>query len=444
MITPQSFCVFIFRSRTFVKIISTTSIALGVATLGFSQKYDSFISATAKKILPGIVEFRHDIHRHPELSNREFNTSKLVEQYLNSFGIEVRTGIAHTGVIGIIKGKLPGKTIALRADMDALPIVEETGYPFKSTDTTVYNGKKTHVMHACGHDIHTSVMLGVAGILAAMKERIPGTILFIFQPAEEGPPQGEEGGARLILKEGLFEEFHPDAIFGLHSNPALEVGQIGFTLGATNAGSSNFTIQVIGKSAHAASPELSVDPVVVASQVVLALQTIRSRNLSPHDPGVITVAQIHGGLRDNIIPAEVQLSGTVRLFNSRSQNEVEKRFREILDGITRAAGASYTLDYRRGTPVNMSDSALQYKMLPTIERIVGKNNVRMIQPYMAADDYAFFAQKCPSFFFSLGTTKPGTNSGSLHTSTFAGDDGSIDVGMRLVSAMVNDYLMMKN
>ena len=320
-----------------MKIVLALIFMFGIVGFAQSQKNDALLSATVKKILPPVIEFRHTIHQHPELSNREFNTSNLVAKYLKSLDLEVRTGIAHTGVIGILKGRKPGKVIALRADMDALPVKEQTGYSFKSIDTASYNGKITGIMHACGHDIHTSVMLGAAAVLASMKEDLQGTVIFIFQPAEEGTPDGEEGGARLMLKEGLFEELHPDAIFGLHSNPVLEVGQIGYTLGATNASSSNFTILITGKSAHAASPELSIDPVVIASQVVLALQTIRSRNLSPFEPGVITIAQIHGGLRDNIIPSEVQLSGTVRLLNPRSQDEVEKRFREILDGTTSAA-----------------------------------------------------------------------------------------------------------
>lgn len=424
-----------------MKFVLASVFLLNIMGFVHSQGNDALLSAAVKRILPPVIELRHTIHQHPELSNREFNTSKLIGGYLKSIGLEVRTGIAHTGVVGILKGSQPGRTIALRADMDALPVTEQTGYSFKSTDTANYNGKITGVMHACGHDIHTGVMLGAAGVLASMKEKLKGTIIFIFQPAEEGVPAGEEGGARLMLKEGLFEELHPDVIFGLHSNPILEVGQIGYTLGATNASSSNFTIRITGRSAHAASPELSVDPVVIASQVVLALQTIRSRNLSPYEPAVITIAQIHGGLRDNIIPLEVQLSGTVRLLNPHSQDEVERRFREILNGTTSAAGGSYSLDYRRGSPVNMSDSALQLKLLPTMERITGKNNVRMIQPFMAADDYAYFAQKCPSFFFSLGTTKPGTSSGSLHTSTFMGDDGAIEVGIKTISAMVVDFLV---
>jgi amidohydrolase len=434
----------ISRSKpTTMKFILTPILILSITGFAYPQSNDALFSASVKKILPAVIELRHTIHQHPELSNREYNTSNLVTEYLKSLDLEVRTGIAHTGVVGILKGRQPGKVIALRADMDALPVTEQTGYSFKSTDTTNYNGKSTGVMHACGHDIHTSVMLGVAGVLASMKEKLQGTIIFIFQPAEEGVPAGEERGARLMLKEGLFEELHPDAIFGLHSNPVLEVGQIGYTLGATNASSSNFTIRITGKSAHAASPELSVDPVVIASQVVLALQTIRSRNLSPYEPAVITIAQIHGGLRDNIIPSEVQLSGTVRLLDPRSQDRVEKRFLEILDGNSSAAGGSYTLDYRKGSPVNMSDSTLQLKMLPTMERMVGKNNVSRIQPFLAADDYAYFAQRCPSFFFSLGTTKSGTSSGSLHTANFMGDDGAIEVGIKTISAMVVDFLVMK-
>ncbi|MEX6690849.1 amidohydrolase [Danxiaibacter flavus] len=422
-----------------MKFIFITIQLLIFVTAG-AQKYDAELSAIVKGTIPGIIEIRHKIHQHPELSNCEFKTSGLVADYLQSLGIEITTGVARTGVVGIMKGTKPGKTIALRADMDALPVTEQTNYSFKSTDTAVYNGKNTGVMHACGHDIHTSVMLGVAKVLTSMKDKISGTVLFIFQPAEENLPAGEEAGAKLMLKEGLFDKFHPDAIFGIHSNPALQVGQIGYSLGAANASSSTFTFTIIGKSAHAASPELSVDPVVVSAQVVLALQTIRSRNFEPFEPSVITVAQIHGGIRDNIIPSEVVLSGTVRLLNPRLQDEVQKRFREILEGTTRAAGGSYRFDYRRGAPVNMNDSALQLKMLPTMERIAGKRNVQAIHPWMAADDYAYFAERCPSFFFSLGTTRPGTISGGLHTGTFMGDDDSIEVGIKTVSALVIDFL----
>lgn len=425
-----------------MRFVFTLCLSSAIVTFAFAQKNDAPFLIAEKKVLPQIIELRHTIHRHPELSNRELNTAKLVADHLHALGLEVRTGVAYTGVVGILKGGKPGKVVALRADMDALPITEETTYSFKSTDTTAYNGKKTGVMHACGHDIHMGVMLGAASVLSSMKDKISGTVLFIFQPAEEGTPPGEEGGASLMLKEGLFDEFHPDAIFGLHSAPDLFVGQIGYSPGATNASSNSFTITISGKSAHAASPDLSIDPVVVASQVVLALQTIRSRNFSPYEPSVVTVAQIHGGVRDNIIPSEVVLGGTVRLLNPHLEDEVEKRFHEILEGTTRAAGASYKLNYQRDAPVNMSDSTLQFKMLPTMERILGKNNVRLIRPAMAADDFAYFAQRCKSFFFDLGTTRPGTNSGSLHTSTFMGDDAAIGVGIRTMSALTVDFLSM--
>lgn len=409
-------------------------LMVGIANATFSQ------STIDETLLSRIIALRHTIHQHPELSNREFKTAALVADYLRSLDIDVQTGIAHTGVIGILRGELPGKTVAVRADMDALPITEQTTYSFRSTDTTTYNDKTTGVMHACGHDIHTSVVMGTAAILARQRKDLKGTVVFIFQPAEEGTPPGEKGGADLMLEEGLFKKFHPDAVLGIHSNPDLEVGQIGYTPGATNAASNHFTIRIKGKSAHAASPELAVDPVVIASQVVLALQTIRSRNLSPYEPNVVTVAQIHGGVRNNIIPAEVELGGTVRLLNPRLQDEVEKRFREILEGTTHASRGSYTLDYTRDAPVNMGDSALQLRMLPVMEQVVGKNNVKLIRPYMAADDFAYFAQQAPSLFFSLGTTRKGTVSGGLHTSTFMGDDAAIAVGIRTMTALLTSFL----
>jgi amidohydrolase len=388
---------------------------------------------------------RHQIHQHPELSNREFQTAALVADRLRTLGLDVRAQIAHTGVVGILKGGRPGSVVALRADMDALPVTEDTPYPFtpypfKSTVRTAYGGKEVGVAHACGHDVHTAIMLGVASAFAEMRDELPGTLVFVFQPAEEGPPAGEEGGAALMLKEGVFGDLRPSAIFGLHADADMSVGKIGYTPGATSASNDTFTITLKGKAAHAAWPQLSVDPVVMAAQAVLALQTIRSRNLSPYQPSVITVAQINGGVRNNIIPEEVRLGGTVRLFDSQAQDEVERRMREILDGVARMAGGSYELEYTRQVPVIMSSPELVSAVLPAIERIVGKENVTIVQPWMAADDFAYFAAEAPAFFFHLGTVKPGTKSGNNHTPTFMADDSAIPVGIRVMVNVVLAHL----
>jgi len=431
----------IMRVRTAL-VLFVILIAFTANTFG--QTLDERIGAAVERLTPAVIELRHRIHQNPELSNREFKTAELVADRLRALGLEVRTQVAHTGVIGVIKGGRPGPVVALRADMDALPITEDTPYPFKSTVRTTYDGKEVGVAHACGHDVHTAIMLGVASVFAELRDELPGAILFIFQPAEEGPPAGEEGGAQLMLKEGLFRDLRPSAIFGLHADADIPVGKIGYTAGATNASSDYFSIRLKGKSAHAAWPQESVDPVVMAAQAVLALQTIRSRNLSPYEPSVITVAQINGGVRNNIIPDEVRLGGTVRLFDPKVQDEVERRMRQILDGVARMAGGSYELEYRRRVPVNVSDPELVRKVLPAIERAVGKENVTVVRPWMAGDDFAYFAAEAPAFFFHLGTVKPGTKSGNNHTPTFIADDAAILVGLRTISNVLLYYLKPHN
>jgi amidohydrolase len=406
----------------------------------FAQTPDARLETAIGHIVPAITAIRHQIHQHPELSNREFQTAELVAAHLRSLGLDVQTKIAHTGVVGVLKGGRPGPVVAVRADMDALPVIEDTPYPFRSTVRTTYSGQEVGVMHACGHDVHTAVMLGVASVLASVRDQVQGTVMFIFQPAEEGAPSGEEGGAQLMLKEGLFQDLHPSAVFGLHSNADIPVGKIGYAPGATNASSDAFNITLMGRSAHAAFPQLSVDPVVMAAQAVLALQTIRSRNLSPFEPSVITVAEIHGGVRNNIIPEDVRLGGTVRLFSAQAQDEVERRMGQILGGIAQAAGGSYKLEYSRGYPSSVNNTALVERTLPAIERSVGKENVQRGAPSMAADDFAYFAEEVPAFFFRLGTVKPGTTSGNNHTPTFMADDGAIPVGIRVMVNVLLDYL----
>ncbi|HEX7050843.1 MAG TPA: amidohydrolase [Longimicrobiales bacterium] len=399
------------------------------------------VGRAVERTVDQIIELRHRIHQNPELGNREFETAKLVAEHLERLGFdEVRTGVAHTGVVGILRGGKPGPVVAVRADMDALPVTEDTPYPFRSTVRATYLGQEVGVAHACGHDIHVAVQLGVASVLASMREDVPGTVKFIFQPAEEGPPPGEEGGAELMVKEGVLEDPRPAAIFGLHSFSELDVGKVGYTVGPALAAVDHFRIRVIGKQSHGAAPHLGVDPIVMAAQAIMAFQTIRSRNLPPLEPSVVTVGIVRGGTRFNIIPGDVWLEGTVRSYDPGVRDAVERRMGEILAGITAAGGGSYELEYDRGTPATINDPELARRMAPTLARVVGADNVEILDPTMGGEDFAYFANEVPGFFFRLGTVKPGTTSGGHHTPTFMADDSSIPVGMRVMSNLLLDFL----
>ncbi len=405
-----------------------------------AQRHDAAVAAAVERLVPRITEIRHQIHQNPELSNREFKTAELVAAHLRELGMEVKTGIAHTGVVGVLRGGRPGPVVAVRADMDALPVTEESPFPWKSTVRAEYLGKEVGVSHACGHDVHTAVQMGVASVLAPMREQIPGTILFVFQPAEEGAPPGEQGGAKLMLDEGVFNELRPTAIFGLHTFAHMEVGRVGYTPGPAMAASDRFIVRIKGRQAHGASPQLAIDPIVMASQAVLALQTIRSRNLSPFEPSVVTVGLIRGGERNNIIPEMVEMHGTVRTFDPAVQDVVERRMREILDGVTRAGGGTYEMQYDRITPVTVNQRELAARMRPTLERLMGRENVVEVPPTTGAEDFAFFANAVPGFYYRLGTVNPALGSGDHHTPTFKADDASIPIGMRVMSALLLDYL----
>jgi len=411
-----------------------------LAMLATAGGADAKVRAAAERVAPAITEIRHRIHQDPELGNREEKTAALVAGHLRSLGLEVKTGVAHTGVVGVLRGGRPGPLVAVRADMDALPVTEDTPYPFKSTVRTTYLGQDVGVAHACGHDVHTSVLLGVASVLASMKADLPGTVQLIFQPAEEGAPPGEEGGAALMLKEGIWKDAKPKAVFGLHARAQLEVGVIGYRPGEVMAASDGFKALLQGKPAHASRPDLAIDPVVMASEAILALQTIRSRNAPLLSPVVLTVGMIRGGQRRNIIPAEVELQGTVRTFDAKVQDLVERRMREILDGVTRAHGGTYTLEYERGYPVTANDPALVDQTLPSLRRSVGEASVQLMEPIAGSEDFSFFARETPGFFYFLGTTRPGTTSGDHHTPTFMADDSAIPVGIRTMSLVVLDYL----
>lgn len=398
---------------------------------------------------PAIIELRQEIHQNPELSNREVETARLVAEHLRSLGLDVETGVARTGVVAVLEGGRPGPVVAVRADMDALPVVERTDLPFRSTVRTEYLGQEVGVAHACGHDVHTAVQLGVAAVLAELKADLPGTVVFLFQPAEEGPPPGEAGGATLMIEEGALEDPRPEAIFALHSFPQFEVegetrvapiGQVGWAAGPTYASSDHFIVTITGRQAHGAWPHLSVDPIVTAAQAILALQTIRSRNLSPTEPGVVTVGIVRGGERNNIIPESVRLEGTIRTYDAEVRDAILRRIEEILDGVTAAAGATYELEVHPYAPPVVNDAELSLRMRPTMERVVGADNVLEVDPVMGAEDFAWYAREVPGFYWRLGVVEPGTTSGALHTPDFRAGDEAVPVGMRVMTHLVLDYL----
>jgi len=390
------------------------------------------IDQEIEKVKPEIVKIRRFIHMNPELANREYETAKLVAAKLSSLGFEVRTGVAGTGVVGLLRGGQPGPTVAIRADMDALPIQETANVPFKSLNPGV--------MHACGHDIHTSVALGVAMVLSNLKEKIRGNIKFIFQPAEEGAPQDEEGGASLMIREGVLENPTVGAIFGLHTWPET-VGQVNFSTGAIMAGADTFQITVKGKSAHGARPQEGVDAVVLAAEIITTLQTIVSRAVDPVDPAVMTIGKIEGGVRNNIIADRVTMEGTVRALSESNRRKIPQLMEAVIKSLTQPFGGSAVLDYRTGNPPVFNHVEFGETMLPTLVAVLGKDKVQPFPAQMIAEDFAFYAQKIPGFFFFLGIKAPGQSPApALHNSNFNPDERSIGVGIKLMCHLLLDSL----
>ena len=403
------------------------------------------IDRRATQIESKVVAWRRDFHEHPELGNRETRTAKIVSDHLRSLGMEVKTGVAHTGVVGVLRGGRPGKVVALRADMDALPVTEQVDLPFASKVTTTYNGQEVGVMHACGHDTHVAILMGVAEVLAGMKDRLSGTVKFIFQPAEEGAPAGEEGGAELMIKEGAFEAPKPDAVFGLHVlGMAGNVGQITYRSGGALASADLLRLVIKGKQTHGAVPWGGVDPIVIASQVVLGLQTISSRQLDvTKAPSIITIGMIHGGVRNNIIPDEVQMEGTIRAFSPEMQDEMHRRIRLTAESIAQSAGATAKVDIVRQYPITFNNPTLTEKMLPTLKRVAGAENVSIQPPVTGAEDFSFFAQKAPGLFVFLGSTKQGVDPGTApvnHSPLYDVDEGVLPLGVRTLANLAVDYL----
>ncbi|MGD8476759.1 MAG: amidohydrolase [Burkholderiales bacterium] len=391
-----------------------------------------------------ILDWRRDIHEHPELSNRETRTSALVAAHLRELGMEVQTGIAHTGVVGILKGARPGPVVALRADMDALPVTEESDLPFKSSVTAEYLGNEVGVMHACGHDAHTAILMGVAEALAKNRDQLPGSVKFIFQPAEEGPPPGEEGGAILMLKEQVFENPEPDAIFGLHVIAGVPAGKITYRPGPLMASADWVYITVKGAQTHGAWPWRGIDPVITSAQIVTGLQNIVARQIDVSlQPAVVTVATINGGTRKNIIPDSVEMSGTIRTFDESMRSDIHRRVEHISKAIAAANNAQVDVRIEKATAVTINEEKLTERMLPTLRRVAGASNVSLQQRVMVAEDFSYFQQRAPGLFYFVGITPPDQDPETAapnHSPRFFIDESGVILGARSLAALAVDFL----
>ena len=407
------------------------------------------INLSADKIEQQVISWRRDLHEHPELGNNEVRTAALIAKELVALGIEVKTGVAHTGVVGILKGGKPGPVVALRADMDGLPVVERVPLPFASKVKTMYNGNEVGVMHACGHDTHVSILLGVATVLSGIKKELKGTVKFIFQPAEEGVMAGEEGGAEMMIKEGVLENPAVDVIFGLHINSQTEVGTIKYKPGSMYASVNDMKIIVKGKSAHGAAPWSSVDPIVVSAQIINNLQSIVSRNLNiTQNAGIVTIGAINGGNRGNIIPEKVEMLGTIRALSVDDEKLLIERVRQVATKTAESAGAvaEVIIPYSSHYPITFNNVALTEKMLPSLQKTAGINNVQLTVPITGGEDFSFFAQKVPGLFFFLGGMVKGGNpltTPSHHTPDFYIDESGFKTGVQALSNLVVDYMEME-
>ena len=427
--------------------IITLFIALLFTSLVFSstERLEGKLDRNLDSLMKKVVAWRHDLHQFPELSNREFRTAEKVTKHLQNLGLEVTTGIAHTGVVAILEGGKPGPLVALRADMDGLPVVEMTGLPFASKERDDYNGQEVGVMHACGHDAHVAILMGVAEFLASVRNDLAGSVMFIFQPAEEGPPVGEEGGAQLMLKEGIWKDKKPEVIFGLHVTNAPH-GLIAYREGASMAAADPWKIIIKGRQAHGSRPWDSIDPIMVAFQMGNNLQTIVSRKLDLREsPAVISVGSIHGGIRSNIIPDVVEMEGTIRTFDSGIRDKIFFEMRNIAESTAKMAGATVEvfLPYGQSYPVTYNDEDLTKRVLPSLRKIVGEEMVYRSERTTGAEDFSFFSQKVPGFYFFLGVNKldadPLTTPGN-HSPFFYVDDGALPIGVKALSHLTIEYL----
>jgi len=395
---------------------------------------DAEIRAAADALVPALVETRRDIHRHPELGNREFRTGKLVAERLRALGLDVRYPVAKTGVVGILKGGRPGAVVAVRADLDALPIQERNDVPYKS--------ENAGVKHACGHDAHTTILLGTAEVLAKMKDRLPGTVVFLFQPAEEGTPEGEEGGAPLMIKEGVLDQPKVQAVYGLHMDPTLEVGEVGWSIGPIYASSDRFVIEVQGKKTHGAYPHTGLDPIPVAAEMVQALQLIVSRQFDALSPKVLTVGSIHGGNRFNIIADQVTLEGTLRTLDADVRREMKERIQRTVAGVAATHGLTAALRWvGEGNLATMNDAALTRASVPSLQRVYGAAQTKEVKPQMGAEDFAALADRVPGLYIKMGVRNEARGiTAMIHTEDFDVDERVLPLGVKAMSTLVWDYL----
>ncbi|MEO8079212.1 MAG: amidohydrolase [Caldimonas sp.] len=402
------------------------------------------IDAAAAAIESRVTAWRRDFHAHPELGNRELRTAGIVAEHLKALGLdEVRTGVAHTGIVGLLKGALPGPCVALRADMDALPVAEEVDLPFASTARTTWNGEDVGVMHACGHDAHTAILMGVAEVLAGLRAQLRGSVKFIFQPAEELPPDGEDGGAKMMIAEGALEKPVPKAIFGLHVTSRLPVGVIGYRPGPTMASADTLQITVRGRQTHGAMPWYGVDPIVTAAQVVLGLQTVVSRQLDlTREPAVVTIGVIKGGVRQNIIPDSVEMQGTIRSFDEVMRDDIHERVTTMAEAIGRGSRAQCAVCITKKYPVTVNDPALTERMVPSLQRTAGEKHVMLVPKVMGSEDFSFFQRVVPGLFYFVGVVPTGTDPQTVapnHSPRFFIDETSLLLGVRSLARLVGDF-----
>jgi len=404
------------------------------------------INSAADKIEQKCIDWRRDIHQHPELGNNEFRTAKLIADHLRSLGIEVKEKVGKTGVVGVLKGTKPGPCIGLRADMDGLPVVERVDLPYASKVKSTYNGNEVGVMHACGHDTHVAILMSVAEILAGMKNELKGTVKFIFQPAEEGPPEGEEGGAPLMIKEGALEDPKVDVMFGLHISAETDIGKITYRSGGFMAASDWFTITVKGKQTHGSQPWAGIDPVTVSAQIINGLQTIVSRQINlTKNPAVISVSAVHGGVRANIIPEELVMIGTIRTLDTAMQRDIHEKIKLKASKIAEASGATALTVIESKTVVTYNDPPLVKQMLPSFSKAAGDQNVLEIPPITGAEDFSYFAEKVPSIFFFIGGKQIGVDPAKVfphHTPDFWIDEKGMKTGIKAFLNLVFDYMNM--
>ena len=426
------------------KLLLCCAAALCTITSFGQRTIQEKIDAASDKVESKMIAWRRDIHQNPELGNRETRTAKIIADHLRSLGLEVKEGVAKTGVVAILRGAKPGPCIGLRADIDALPIIERTNVPFASKVKSTYNGQEVGVMHACGHDSHVAILMSVAEVLAGMKNDLKGTVKFVFQPAEEGPPEGEEGGAPLMVKEGVLENPKVDVMFGLHINAQTEVGTIKYRSGGVMAASDWFTIKVKGKGTHGSTPWTGIDPVAVSSQIITGLQYIVSRQTElTKNAAVLSVCVVRGGVRANIIPEEVELTGTIRTLDKGMQQKIHQRIRETATSIAQASGATADVSIDNKTLVTYNDPALVKKMLPSFVKVAGEKNVVEMEAVTGAEDFSFFAEKVPSFFFFLGGMKKGQDPATSfphHTPDFYIEESGFKLGVRAFCNLVVDYM----